>query len=88
MYFWPLCFGYALNNPFVYLAIPGAHISKICLFYLYATAKNEIQICSNKHETGLVMYEIPCFLLNNNEYLQYIFRKKKNQKDYFSKYQY
>ena len=25
--------------------------SKICLFYLYATAKSEIQICSNKHET-------------------------------------
>ena len=28
--------------------------SKSCLFYLYATSKNEIQICSNKHETGLV----------------------------------
>ena len=28
--------------------------AKMCLFYLYATAKNEIQICSNKHETGLV----------------------------------
>ena len=26
----------------------------MCLFYLYATAKSEIQICSNKHETGLV----------------------------------
>ena len=31
-----------------------ARKSKICLFYLYATAKSEIQICSNKHETGLV----------------------------------
>ena len=28
--------------------------SKICLFYLYATAKSEIQIFSNKYETGLV----------------------------------
>ena len=26
----------------------------VCLFYLYAIAKSEIQICSNKHETGLV----------------------------------
>ena len=28
--------------------------SKICLFYLYATAKSEILICSNEHETCLV----------------------------------
>ena len=28
--------------------------SKSYLFYLYAISKNEIQICSNKHETGLV----------------------------------
>ena len=27
----------------------------MCLFYLYATAENEIPICSNKHETGLVL---------------------------------
>ena len=27
------------------------------LFYLYATAKSEIRICSNKHETGLVVTE-------------------------------
>ena len=27
----------------------------ICLFYLYPTARSEIQICSNKHEIGLVM---------------------------------
>ena len=26
----------------------------MCLFYKYATAKSEIQSCSNKHETGLV----------------------------------
>ena len=26
----------------------------MCLFYLYANAKIEIHICSNKHETGLV----------------------------------
>ena len=28
------------------------------LFYLYATTKREIQICSNKHETGLVDLDI------------------------------
>ena len=27
----------------------------MCLFYLYANAKIEIHICSNKHETGLVV---------------------------------
>ena len=27
------------------------------MFYLYAPAKNKIQICSNKHETGLVQSE-------------------------------
>ena len=29
----------------------------MCLFYLYATAKSEIHICSNKHETRLVHTE-------------------------------
>ena len=28
--------------------------SKRYLFYLHATSKNEIHICSNKYETGLV----------------------------------
>ena len=28
--------------------------------YLYATAKVEIQICSNKHETGLVRVRTDC----------------------------
>ena len=28
----------------------------MCLFYLHANAKSEIQICSNKHETGLVYH--------------------------------
>ena len=32
------------------------------LFVLYATAKSEIKICSNKHETGLV------FLQNRDGY--------------------
>ena len=31
----------------------------MCLFYLYANAKIEIHICSNKHETGLVELESP-----------------------------
>ena len=26
----------------------------VCLFIVYETAKKEIQICSNTHETGLV----------------------------------
>ena len=30
--------------------------SKSYLFYLHATSKKEIHICSNKHETGLVWY--------------------------------
>ena len=38
----------------------------MCLFYLYANAKIEIHICSNKHETGLVDYLLKmkreCFL--------------------------
>ena len=58
MYLGPPCYGYSLRCNLVYLAIPGIRSlcinSKICLFYLYATAKSEIQICSNKHETGLV----------------------------------
>ena len=59
MYLRPPCYGYALNCHLVYLAIPGTRLlcmkKKICLFYLYATAKSEIQICLNKHETGLVL---------------------------------
>ena len=31
----------------------------MCLFYLYANTKIEIHICSNKHETGLVL-KSPC----------------------------
>ena len=58
MYLGPPCYGYAINCHLVYLAIPGTRPlctkSKICSFYLYATAKREIQFCSNKHETGLV----------------------------------
>ena len=30
----------------------------MCLFYLYANAKIEIHICSNKHETGLVSLQL------------------------------
>ena len=56
----PPCYWYALNCHFVYLAIPGTRSlctkKKICLFYLHAATKSEIQILSNKHETGLVVY--------------------------------
>ena len=41
--------------------------NKSKLFYLHATSKNEIHICSNKHETGLVytenMFVTPVHLL-------------------------
>ena len=58
MYLGPPCHGYALNCHLVYLAIPGTHPS--CMknhnwFVLFiCNRKSEIQICSNKHETGLV----------------------------------
>ena len=35
--------------------------SKSYLYYPHATSKNEIHICSNKHETGLVYCFIICF---------------------------
>ena len=57
MYFGTPCYGYALNCLFVYLVIQRTcplFKRKQKLFILYATSKNEIHICSNKHETGLV----------------------------------
>ena len=30
----------------------------MCLFYLYAKAKIEIHICSNKHETGQEAFHV------------------------------
>ena len=58
MYLGPPFYGYVLNCHLVYLAIPETRPlcmkKQNCLFHLYATAKSEIQICSNKHETGLV----------------------------------
>ena len=52
-----LCHGYSLNCHVVYLATLGTPpllVKKLNVFYLYATAKSEIHICSNKPETGLV----------------------------------
>ena len=58
MYLGPPCYDYALNCHLVYLAIPGTrllHTEKEHLFVLFiCNRKNEIQICSNKHETCLV----------------------------------
>ena len=34
----------------------------MCLFYLYATAKKECLICSNKHETCLILYCCTCWI--------------------------
>ena len=58
MYLGSLCYGYALKCHLAYLAIPGTR--PLCmknqnLFVLFiCNLKREIQICSNKHETGLV----------------------------------
>ena len=58
MYLGPPCNGFALNFHLVCLAIPGTRLlgmKKQYLFlYLYPAAKGEIQICSNKHERGLL----------------------------------
>ena len=58
VYLGPPCFGCALNCHLVNLEVPGTRPlcmnKQIYLFYLYATAKSEIQICSKKHETPLV----------------------------------
>ena len=59
MYLRPPCYGYALDCHLVYLAIPGTRplcMEKQIVFVLFIwNRKNEIQICSNKHETGLVL---------------------------------
>ena len=81
MYLGPPCYGYALNCHLVYLAIPGTRplcMKKQNMFVLSnASAKSEIQICSNEHETGLVnvyivqwFYFIYFFCLTNNIYLR------------------
>ena len=38
--------------------------SKSNIFHLHATSKNEIHICSNKHETPLVLVSISDICLN------------------------
>ena len=59
VYFGPPCNGFALHCHFVYLVIPGTppflRESKSCSFHLNANAKSEIHICSNNHETCLVL---------------------------------
>ena len=78
MYLGPSCYGFALNFHHVYLAIPGTRLScmksKICLFYLYANAKSEIQICKNKHETGLVYPLLFCDLSTISNIFVIIFK--------------
>ena len=55
VYFGAVCHGYALNFHFVYdWPIRYLWEKKTYLFYLNATAKSEIHVCSNKYETGLV----------------------------------
>ena len=63
MYFWLLCYGYALNCHFVYLAIPGTHLlfmrkqKKVC-FINMQLKKNDIHICSNKQNRSRIVYLI------------------------------
>ena len=67
MYLGPPCYSYALNCHLGYLAIPGTR--QLCkkgqnlLFYSNATAKSEIQICSNKRETSsYTKHKKSCYL--------------------------
>ena len=59
MYLGPPCYGYAINCHLVCLAIPRTRLlcmKKQNLFVLIIfNHKKEIQICSNKHETCLVL---------------------------------
>ena len=54
MYLGPPCYGYAINCHLVCLAIPGTCLLCMKKQKLFVTAKSEIHICSNKHETCLV----------------------------------
>ena len=60
MYFWLLCYGYALNCLFVYLAIPGTH-----LLFMRKQKKFVLLICNWKkmkftsvqiNKTGLALF--------------------------------
>ena len=66
MYYGVPCHGYAINCHLVYLAIPGTIplcTKKQNLFVLFiCNQKSEIQNCSNKHETGLVLGIFHAFL--------------------------
>ena len=58
--FWDAVLWSCLKLPILYIWSYQGHVrylreSKRYLFYLHATLKNEIHICSNKHETGLVV---------------------------------
>ena len=58
MYLGPLHYDYAVNCHLVYLAIPGTRLlcmkkQQLCVLFI-CNHEIEIQICSNKHETGLV----------------------------------
>ena len=59
VYFGTPCYGYALNCRFVFLVVQGTRLlfkrKQRYVFYLHATSKNKIHICSNKHEAGLVV---------------------------------
>ena len=58
MYFRPPCYGFASSCHFVYLAIQGARplfMRKQNVFAFFVTALSEIHICSNNHETDLIV---------------------------------
>ena len=54
MYLGAPCYGYAILSIWQYQGHVRYARKRLCLFCLYATAKSQIQNCSNKHETGLV----------------------------------
>ena len=65
MYLGPPCYGYALHCHLVCLAIPGTRplcMQKQNMFVLFiCNRKSEIQICLNKHETGLELEDLNIF---------------------------
>ena len=60
MYLVPPCYGYASNCQYVYEAIPGTRPlcktkQNVFVLFICNRKKSEIQIYSNKHETGLII---------------------------------
>ena len=61
-----ICFSRLFQDTFyswnTHLGTCMGYVRMYNFFYLYATVKSEIHICSNKHETGLVLRLYICNL--------------------------